>query len=314
MDRLNWLTENLYYLAIPYFLLAMAYEIVVLRSAKAAHLKGYEWRDSITSMSLGVFNLVMRALFAVVTIYVSFAVYHYKLLDLSPMLWWTWPLLWLAEDFTFYWYHRASHRIRFMWADHVNHHSSQHYNLSTALRQPVIEMAWVWVLWLPLVWIGFHPVAVALMAGLNLLYQFWIHTESVRSTGIFERFMNTPSHHRVHHGSNPEYIDKNYGGWLIVWDKLFGTFTPETVPVRYGLVHNISTFNPFKVVTHEWAYLLRQSWNAKGWRNKLAWTFGPPEYTGTEGPPEFGAEAAPAKRSPATSPQSTIAEPAGTRS
>lgn len=282
MDQLDWLAVNLYYLAIPYFLLAMAYEIAVLRSPRAAGLKGYEWRDSLTSLSLGVFNLVVRALTAVLVAVVSFAVYEHRAFDLSPLLWWTWPLLWLAEDFTFYWYHRASHRVRFMWADHVNHHSSQHYNLSTALRQPVIEMLWVWVLWLPLVWIGFHPVAVALMAGLNLLYQFWIHTESVHRIGVFERFMNTPSHHRAHHGSNPEYIDKNYGGWLIVWDKLFGTFAPETVPVRYGLVKNIDTFNPFKVVTHEWGYLLRQAWAAKGLRCKLRWVFGPPEYTGDE--------------------------------
>jgi len=284
MDRLNWLTENLYYLAIPYFLVAMAYEVWVLRSAKAAHFKGYDWRDSATSISLGIFNLVMRAAFAALTIWVSFAVYEHRLFELSPLVWWTWPILWLAEDFTFYWYHRASHRVRFMWADHVNHHSSQHYNLSTALRQPVIEMAWAWVLWLPLVLIGFHPVAVALAAGLNLLWQFWIHTESVRHIGVFERFMNTPSHHRAHHGSNPEYIDKNYGGWLIVWDKLFGTFAPETVPVRYGLVKNIDSFNPFKVITHEWAHMLAQAWNARGLGSKLRWVFGPPEYNGTEAP------------------------------
>lgn len=282
MDHLNWITANLYYMAIPYFLLAIGYEVVVLRRAGRAQYRGYAWRDSAASMTLGVLNLVVRALMAVLIAAVSMRVYEYRLLDLSPLLWWTWPLLWLAEDFTFYWYHRASHRVRFMWADHVNHHSSQHYNLSTALRQPVIEMVWVWVLWLPLVWIGFHPVAVALAAGLNLLYQFWIHTESVRSCGVFERFMNTPSHHRAHHGSNPRYIDKNYGGWLIVWDRLFGTFEPEHAddPVRYGLVHNIDTHHPLKVITHEWAYMLRQAWRAKGLRNKLGWVFGPPEYAG----------------------------------
>ncbi len=282
MNLLNWITDNLYYLAIPYFLIAMGYEILVLRTAKAAHLKGYDWRDSAVSITLGVFSLVARALTIVLVAAVSFAIYDYRLFELSPMLWWTWPLLWLAEDFTFYWYHRASHRTRFMWADHVNHHSSQHYNLSTALRQPVFEMLWTWVLWLPLVLIGFHPIAVALVSGLNLLYQFWIHTESVQRCGVFERFMNTPSHHRAHHGSNPEYIDKNYGGWLIVWDKWFGTFAPETVPVRYGLVHNISTYNPFKVITHEWAFMLRQAWQAKGLKRKLGWVFGPPEYVGGE--------------------------------
>jgi sterol desaturase/sphingolipid hydroxylase (fatty acid hydroxylase superfamily) len=280
MDRLNWLTENLYFLATPYFLGAMAYEIWVLKRAKAGAFKGYVFKDAAASISLGVFNLVMRALTAVMVAAVSFKAYELRLFDLSPMVWWSWPLLWLAEDFTFYWYHRCSHRVRFMWADHVNHHSSQHYNLSTALRQPVLGMVWDWAFWLPLVLIGFHPVAVALVAGLNLLYQFWIHTESVQRIGVFEHFMNTPSHHRAHHGSNPEYIDKNYGGWLIVWDKCFGTFAPETVPVRYGLVHNISSHHPFTVITHEWAYMFRQAWNAKGLRRKLGWIFGPPEYSG----------------------------------
>ena len=281
MDTLNWLTLNLYYLAIPYFLIAIAFEVYTLRRAASsgAH-KGYVLKDSAASISLGVLNLVMRALFAVFSIACFFKAYEVRVFDLSPLVWWTWPLLWLAEDFTFYWYHRCSHRVRFLWADHVNHHSSQHYNLSTALRQPVLEMVWVWAFWLPLALIGFHPIAIALVSGINLLYQFWIHTEAVKTIGPLEGFLNTPSHHRVHHGSNREYLDRNYGGWLIVWDKLFGSFQPELkeVPVRYGLVHDIHTHNVWRVVTHEWSYMLRRAWAAKGLRNKLAWLFGPPEY------------------------------------
>lgn len=280
MQTLEWLTANLYYLAIPYFLLFIAYEYRVLRGARGGHYKGYLLKDSATSISMGVLNLLMRALFAVVSIAVFFKAYEYRIWDLSPFVWWTWPLLWLAEDFTFYWFHRCSHRVRLLWADHVNHHSSEHYNLSTALRQPVLEMAWTWSFWLPLALIGFHPVAIFLVSGINLLYQFWIHTESVRSLGPLEAVLNTPSHHRVHHGSNPEYIDKNYGGWLIVWDKLFGSFQRERsdVQVRYGLVKDIHTFNLWRVVTHEWSYMLRQAWRAKGLRQTLAWIFGPPEY------------------------------------
>ncbi len=281
MDQLNWLTVNLYYLAIPYFLIAIAFEVFTLRrAANSTGLKGYHLRDSAASMSLGVLNLVMRALFAVVSLACFFKAWEWRVLDLSPLKWWTWPLLWIAEDFTFYWYHRCSHRVRLLWADHVNHHSSQYYNLATALRQPVLGECWIWAFWLPLALLGFHPVAIALTSGINLLYQFWIHTEAVRRIGPLERVLNTPSHHRVHHGSNPEYIDKNYGGWLIVWDKLFGSFQPElaSVPVRYGLVHNINTHAVWRVVTHEWVYLLRRAWRAQGWRSKLAWLFGPPEY------------------------------------
>lgn len=272
--------------AVPFFVLTIVIEMVWARRHDPA---AYEPRDTLASLLMGLGSTVAGGIVAGAIVLISAWLFAHRVVTI-PAAWfgnpWALAGLWIGvfvlDDANYYAFHRSAHRVRWFWASHVNHHSSQHYNLSTALRQPVIEMLWAWVLWLPLVWFGFHPVAVALAAGLNLLYQFWIHTESVRSCGVFERFMNTPSHHRAHHGSNPRYIDKNYGGWLIVWDKLFGSFEPEHAddPVRYGLVHNIDTYHPLKVITHEWRYMLRQAWRAKGLRRKLAWVFGPPEYAG----------------------------------
>ncbi len=199
----------------------------------------------------------------------------------APRLAGTWVLLFFADDFTYYWYHRSAHRCRLFWMEHVNHHSSEHYNLSTALRQSTLGPAYTFVFYLPLAFVGFHPLAIAVQFGISLIYQYWIHTEAIDRLGFLEKFMNTPSHHRAHHGSNGIYIDKNYAGILIIWDKLFGTFQEERrdVPVKYGLVHDLKTFSLPTVIFHETAFMLRQVWNAKGWRNKLGWIFGPPEWS-----------------------------------
>ena len=161
-------------------------------------------------------------------------------------------LLFFADDLSYYWFHRISHESRVFWASHVVHHSSQHYNLSTALRQTWVPMTYFpfW-LWLPLV--GFPVWMVLLAQAWSLIYQFWIHTERiVRLPRPFEYVLNTPTHHRVHHGSNHVYLDKNYGGILIIWDRLFGTFIGEGERVRYGLTKNIETFNPVRVAFHEY--------------------------------------------------------------
>ncbi|MDQ5959522.1 MAG: Sterol desaturase/sphingolipid hydroxylase, fatty acid hydroxylase superfamily, partial [Pseudomonadota bacterium] len=217
-------------------------------------------------------------------------VYEHRLFTLSPLVWWTWVLLFFADDFTYYWYHRSAHRCRLFWMEHVNHHSSEHYNLSTALRQSTLGPAYTFVFYLPLAFVGFHPLAIAVQFGISLIYQYWIHTEAIDRLGFLEKFMNTPSHHRGHHGSNGIYIDKNYAGILIIWDKLFGTFQEERrdVPVKYGLVHDLKTFSLPTVIFHETAFMLRQVWNAKGWRNKLGWIFGPPEWSpdGPQYPPD----------------------------
>ena len=177
-------------------------------------------------------------------------------------------LLFFADDFSYYWFHRISHESRFFWASHVVHHSSTHYNLSTALRQTWVPMTYLpfW-LWMPA--IGFAPWMVLLAQAWSLIYQFWIHTERVRRLPRpLEAVLNTPSHHRVHHGSNEVYLDRNYGGILIIWDKLFGTYQPEGERVRYGLTKNIDTFNPVRAAFHEYVAMWHDIKRAAGLRDE----------------------------------------------
>jgi len=177
----------------------------------------------------------------------------------------------LVWDFVYYWNHRAMHESRYMWAIHVVHHSSEHYNLSTALRQPVADALGTFLPQGALCMAGFDPGLVASARSINLLYQFFIHTETVGRLGPLERFLNTPSHHRVHHGSNPQYIDRNHGSILILWDRLFGTFEPEAERVVYGLTRNIDTFNPLRIATHEYRDMLADVYRSTDWIERLSY-------------------------------------------
>jgi len=177
----------------------------------------------------------------------------------------------LGWDFIYYWNHRFMHTSRYMWAIHVVHHSSERYNLSTALRQPVADALGTFVPYSSLALLGFHPELIASARGINLLYQYWIHTDAIRTLGPFEEVLNTPSHHRVHHGSNPQYLDRNHGSILIVWDRLFGTFEREDEPVVYGLTKNIETFDPARIATHEHADMLRDVAQSSTWRERLSY-------------------------------------------
>jgi sterol desaturase/sphingolipid hydroxylase (fatty acid hydroxylase superfamily) len=180
-----------------------------------------------------------------------------------------WTVAMVGWDFAYYWHHRVEHECRLLWASHVNHHSSQHYNLSTALRQPWTPFTSL-LFFPPLALLGVAPWMVMVAGGINLIYQFWIHTEVIgRLPGWFEAVFNTPSHHRVHHGSNAEYLDKNYAGILIVWDRLFRTFEPERARVVYGLTKNISTFNPFVIAFHEYVAIARDVLAARRWRDRV---------------------------------------------
>jgi sterol desaturase/sphingolipid hydroxylase (fatty acid hydroxylase superfamily) len=176
----------------------------------------------------------------------------------------------LAWDFIYYWNHRFMHESRYMWAIHVVHHSSERYNLSTALRQPVADAFGTFLPYSALCLLGFRPEVVASARGINLLYQYWIHTDAVRQLGPGEQVLNTPSHHRVHHGSNQQYLDRNHGSIFIVWDKLFGTFEPERDPVVYGLTKNIDTYNPGRIATHEHADILRDVAASTNWRDRIS--------------------------------------------
>jgi sterol desaturase/sphingolipid hydroxylase (fatty acid hydroxylase superfamily) len=184
------------------------------------------------------------------------------------------PLAWTAAilgwDFIYYWNHRAMHEVRALWAHHVVHHSSEHYNLSTALRQPVADVLGVYLPYGLMARIGIRPALIEQARGLNLLYQYWIHTDTIRSIGAGEEVLNTPSHHRVHHGSNSQYLDRNHGSILIVWDRLFGTFEREGDPVVYGLTKNIGTYHPVRIASHEFADLFRDVARSTTWRERLS--------------------------------------------
>lgn len=188
-------------------------------------------------------------------------------------------LLMIAQDFCYYWFHRASHRIRWMWAAHVVHHSSERMNFSTAFRQSLMyPLAGMWLFWLPLVVIGFPPQWVVFVVLLNLGLQFFVHTQWIKTLGPVEWIFNTPSHHRVHHGVNPQYIDKNYAGILIIWDKLFGTFEPESEPVRYGIPKPVNSFNPLVVTFAEWKQMWRDATQPDlSVRQRWQCLFAPPE-------------------------------------
>jgi sterol desaturase/sphingolipid hydroxylase (fatty acid hydroxylase superfamily) len=187
------------------------------------------------------------------------------------------PLAWAAAivgwDFIYYWNHRMMHEVRGMWAIHVVHHSSERYNLSTALRQPVADVLGVWVPYGLLARAGIRPALISQARGINLLYQYWIHTDAIRTIGAGEEVLNTPSHHRVHHGSNPEYLDRNHGSILITWDRLFGTFQREEEPVIYGLTKNIRTYNPLRVATHEYRDIIQDVARSTTWRDRLSYAF-----------------------------------------
>ena len=184
-----------------------------------------------------------------------------------------WGAALVGWDFIYYWNHRFMHEVRALWAIHVVHHSSERYNLSTALRQPVADVFGVFVPYGFLATLGVRPRLIAHARGVNLLYQYWIHTDAIRRLGAAEEVLNTPSHHRVHHGANPKYIDRNHGSILIVWDRLFGTFQREEEPVVYGLTKNINTYNPARIATHEHRDMLRDVADATTWRDRLSFVF-----------------------------------------
>ncbi len=234
--------------AIPAFIILMIIEATVSTTKDAAL---YELKDTAASLAMGIGNVIIKLFVKVPIIGTYFFFYQFRLFEINSG-WLAWIALFFMEDFTYYIFHRASHECRFLWASHVNHHSSQKYNLSTALRQTWTGLftGYIFWWWLPL--LGFHPFMVVTMQAISLLYQFWIHTEIIDKLGILEWFMNTPSHHRVHHGSDRQYLDRNHGGILIIWDRLFGTFQPEKEKVTFGLTKNINTYNPLRIAMHEW--------------------------------------------------------------
>jgi len=268
--------SNLVLFAIPSFILALLVE----RRWSRHHpeVQGYETRDTLASLSLGLMNVVISGGTKLLSIPLFVWLYDHRVANLGDA-WWSWLVLFFAEDCCYYWFHRIHHEVRFLWAAHVNHHSSRRYNFSTALRQTLltpITGPWFWV---PLPLLGFAPWMVLTAQAWSLIYQFWLHTEAVDRIGPLEWVLNTPSHHRVHHGKNVAYLDKNHGGILIIWDRLFGTFAQEREPVVYGLTTDITTYNPLRIGFHEVAALGRDVARAPTLRAKLGYLFAPPGWS-----------------------------------
>jgi len=270
--------DPLFY-AIPVFVALILAE--VLWSRRKAGGQAYETRDTALSLAIGLGSTVAGALSAGVVAALLVAAHM-----LAPWkigwAWWAWPLCFVLDDLAYYVFHRSAHRVRWFWASHVNHHSSQHYNLSTALRQSWTGfVALSFVFRLPLALAGFEPGMILVCGAFNLIYQFWLHTEVIgRLPRWIEAVMNTPSHHRVHHAINPRYLDRNYAGTFIVWDRLFGTFTPEDDAdrIRYGIVHQLGHFHLLRAVFHEWAAIARDV-RAAPWRHKLGYLWREPGWS-----------------------------------
>ena len=268
-------------LAIPLFVLTIVGEILLRRFKKVK--AAYEAKDTATSLLMGLGSNVAGLLTGAAIVAVVIWVWQHRLFDIPMTAWWAWVAIFFLEDLTYYWVHRLSHERRFWWASHVNHHSSQHYNLATALRQTWTGgVAGTWLLWLPMALIGFPPAMIAIQKGISLVYQYWIHTEAIRRMPRwFEAVFNTPSHHRVHHARNPRYLDANYAGILIIWDRMFGTFIPEDEkePPRYGLVHNLGDFNLLRVAFHEWIGIGKDLAGSRSIREVFGYLFGPPGWS-----------------------------------
>lgn len=240
----------------------------------------YSLKDTLANFGMRIGNHFSNLLLAGWVVFCFMFFYEHKLLDISIKSPWAWVALVVLDDFAYYWFHRLSHECRFWWAAHVNHHSSQEYNLSVAARQPWTGvLAGTWAPWFVLAFIGFPPEMIFLQSGFNLFYQDWIHTQAIgRMPRWYEYLFNTPSHHRVHHAANPRYVDRNYAGIFMVWDRLFGTFAEERAeePPKFGLIHNIDTHNPLRIAFHEWAAMARDLRGARGPREALGYVFGPP--------------------------------------
>ena len=291
-DIVDILQDDLSAFALPLYLTAILLEAWYSRSYALGY---YRLRDTLVSLSMLLASALVEILPRLLALWLIVQLHEISpLRDVVQRQWWAWLLLFFLDDFSYYWFHRSNHSVRLLWAGHVNHHSSQYLNFGTALRQGVGERLHKFLFWLWLPLLGFDAAMIITMIGLNLFSQFWIHTRSVgRLHPWLEAVFNTPSHHRVHHGSNPRYIDRNHAGVLIIWDRLFGTFSPERDddPVRYGLTKNLDSDNPWTVLSHEYRAIGRDLRRAGSWREGLSCVFGPPGWR-----PSSGAEPAAANR------------------
>ncbi|WP_457934081.1 sterol desaturase family protein [Pseudoalteromonas sp. SCSIO 43210] len=255
----------------PVFLTFVVFEFIAFR-------RYYSIKDSLANTVLALMHQGADALSLIILMPFFYWLYGYRLFDIELSVF-SILCAFLLQDFLYYWFHKASHHIHWLWAAHVVHHSSTKMNFTTAFRQSLMyPLVGMWIFWLPMMLIGFDPMTVLTVVALNLAYQFFVHTQIVNKLGWFEKVFNTPSHHRVHHAINAGYLDKNFAGVLIIWDKLFGTFIEEdpNKTCKYGIVGQLKTNNPFKITFHQWDYLIKSIYRVKGIKAKLNVLFGYP--------------------------------------
>jgi len=255
--------------AIPFFILAMMLELVY---GFVVQRNTYRLNDSVGSLFLGVLSQARRFVTLGVGGYVYYLITQYFSLPLMDAThWFTWVLAMVLYDFCYYWLHRLGHERTILWAAHVAHHQSEDYNLTTALRQTSTGFLLGWIFYIPMYLLGIPAEVVVTVGSLNLIYQFWVHTEHIPKLGWYEWFFVTPSNHRVHHAQNDVYIDRNYGGLFIIWDRMFGTFQEELddEPVIFGIRGPLKSWNPVKALTHVYVDMFEDSWRTASWRDKL---------------------------------------------
>ncbi|HKT92597.1 MAG TPA: sterol desaturase family protein [Paraburkholderia sp.] len=241
----------------------------------------YAWPDTLCNAALALMHQGADKLAWLVAIPVYAYVYrHFRLVSWQPGLV-AWFALFIAQDLLYYVFHRASHRVRWLWAAHVVHHSSERLNLSTAFRQSLMyPVAGMWVFWIPLAMLGFTPEQIVAIVLVNLAFQFFVHTQAIGRLGWLEYVFNTPSMHRVHHARNARYIDRNYAGVLAIWDRMFGSYVDEDAhdAPDYGIVKPLESCNPLKATFHEWLAMARDFARMPDWRSRLAALFAPPDW------------------------------------
>ena len=262
-------------LAIPIFILLMVFEFALAR------MKGrplHRYNDSVNSLSMGMCLLVSDALLKSLTFAVFIYLFqNYRVMEFETTHWVTWVVFFFGVDFCYYWFHRCAHEYNILWGAHVGHHQSEEYNLTTALRQSAFQYGFSWVFYLPLAILGCPPEVFLGQFAILKVYQFWLHTRLIHRIPLMEGWMSTPSSHRVHHAKNPIYIDRNYGGTLVIWDRLFGSWQPELEKeaCHYGTSQPLNSLSPIKANLQHWGMLAKDTWHTKNWKDKIGLWFRP---------------------------------------
>lgn len=270
------LDSTILYQAVPALLILIIAEAVYMIKEHR-----HDNKDMLASISLAIGALPLSLFIKGLVFYTYTLIYQFRIFTIPGNAWYAWVICFFADDLSYYWYHRISHQVRFLWASHAVHHSSEMFTFSAGLRVPWtsnLTGTFLFWAWMPL--IGIDPYMIIFMKSVSVIYQFWMHTETInRLPKWFEAVFNTPSHHRVHHSSNVEYLDKNHAGTLIIWDKLFGTYQEELHKPKYGLTENIKSANPFVIEFHEWKNLSRDIKKSKSIKHRVQYLFNSPGWS-----------------------------------